>query len=136
MILCMYLNSSPRNIKPYARYAESVTSYIPIVVCLVVGGVLVLIKIYKNRHFLFKRQIRFQRVVVQLLLLPSLGDSKHKQHRKEGQEVRHSKTRDNCEFVITQYISVDLYRLKLMLLFDKQKRGFDLIHQHQPQLEN
>lgn len=43
-----------QDIKPCARYAESVTSNIPIV-CLVVGGVLVLIKIYKNRHFLFKR---------------------------------------------------------------------------------
>lgn len=51
----MYLNSSPRITKPYARYAGSVTSPIPFVVYLVVGDVLVLMKVYKNRHFLFKR---------------------------------------------------------------------------------
>lgn len=39
----MDVNPSPGNVKPYTRYAESVYLYLPVAVCLVAGGVLVLI---------------------------------------------------------------------------------------------
>lgn len=49
----LYVSKLQSNI--YTRYVKSVASQILVVVCLIVRGVLVLIKIYKNRHFLFKR---------------------------------------------------------------------------------